>query len=77
MKIEIKKIEKVIKLNEGRLREITNDIEPESTPGKELHRLIHCFMGDLYKLFGDEYFRNMKGPTKERASAGQGSLRDD
>ncbi len=64
MKIDIKKIEKVIELNEGRLRGITNNIEPGSTPAKELYRLIHCFMGDLYKLFGNEYLRDVRGPME-------------
>lgn len=63
MKIEIKKIEGVIELNKGRLRGITNYVEPESSPAKELYRLIHCFMGDLYKLFGNECLRNMRDPT--------------
>jgi len=54
MKIEIGEVVKVIEYNKGKLKGITNNVEPDSTPAKELYRMIHCFMGDLYKLFGDE-----------------------
>ena len=53
MKVEIRKIERVIELNDAKLKEITNNIEPDSTPAKELYRLMHNFMGDLYTLLAE------------------------
>ena len=53
MKVAIRKIERVIERNDAKLKEITNNVEPESSPAKELYRLMHCFMGDLYALLAE------------------------
>lgn len=61
MKIEIEKIEKVIKDNDEKflkLKEIhgqPNDINPTTDRYANLCRLFSCFIGDLYMLFGDEF----------------------
>ena len=55
MKIEIKKVEKVIEKNNESFQRLINT---EKTPAEKydgLHKLFYCFKGDLYKLFGDEY----------------------
>ena len=68
MRIEIKKVEKIVKDNGKKFKELINPIQepnpPESAIDKydKLCKLFHCFMGDLYMLFGNEYFE--EGGTK-------------
>jgi len=60
MKIEIEKVEKVIKDNDERFKELKkmhgqpNNLKPTTDRYTNLCRLFSCFIGDLYKLFGDE-----------------------
>lgn len=67
MEIEIGKVEKVIKDNKKKLDEIEIEGEPQCTTEKynKLYRLFNCFMGDLYKLFGNECLKDAEDPTLE------------
>lgn len=55
MKIEIGKVEKVIKDNDKKFREILIETKSTFDGYDKVCRLFNCFLGDLYKLFGNEY----------------------
>ena len=67
MEIEIEKIEQVIERNKRKLDEldIGNQVQGTTKEYEKLHNLFNCFIGDLYKLFGEECLRKAGGNRED------------
>ena len=70
IEIEIKKVEKVIKNNQRKFDEIVKreGMGEMYLVNKycDLYKLFHCFVGDLYTLFGDECIKKLEEENNDR-----------
>jgi len=61
VKIEIEKVKEVIRDNDKKFREILIETTSTLEGYDNVCRLFNCFLGDLYKLFGDECIKSIEG----------------